>query len=119
MRKGVLVNFEVGVKEAKDVHKQLKDAWQRAGDWLSVQDSGGFKAHVTVMNKVDDEDAVERALQDVQIDLNNYQPDRAHRDQAVGIALYKYDKGYWNFEENYRFQGKEKHSHYRLRGWQS
>lgn len=113
MRKGVLVNFGVGTDEANELHRQLLDAW-KGGDWLSVQDIGGFKAHVTVMNKVDDEDAVKRALQDVQIELHKFEPHKGRRDQAWGIGLHRYDRGWWRFEENFEFRGKEEHAQYKL-----
>jgi mannose-1-phosphate guanylyltransferase len=96
MRKGVGVNVDAGYQDMKNVHGQLRTQWM---PFLSEQDQGGFRPHWTVMNKVDEEEKVEHALSAVRQELSQ----SAKEGQAVGLELWKYDKGYWIWAEEYAF----------------
>jgi mannose-1-phosphate guanylyltransferase len=96
MRKGVGVNVDTGYQNMKDVHNHLRTQWK---PFLSEQDQGGFRPHWTVMNKVDEEEEVERALGAVRKDLSQ----SAKEGCAVGLELWKYDRGNWIWANEYIF----------------
>jgi mannose-1-phosphate guanylyltransferase len=96
MRKGVGVNVDEGYQNLKAVHQQLRSQWL---DFLSEQDAGGFRPHWTVMNKVDAEEEVDGAFQAVRQELSQ----RTKEGQAVGLELWKYDRGNWIWANEYTF----------------
>ena len=96
MRMGVGVNVDAGYQMMKDVHSQLKAQWM---PFLSEQDQGGFRPHWTVMNKVDEEKEVEHALNAVKKELSQ----STKEGQAIGLELWKYDRGNWIFANEYTF----------------
>jgi mannose-1-phosphate guanylyltransferase len=96
MRMGVGVNVDAGYQNMKDVHAQLKKQWM---PFLSEQDQGGFKPHWTVMNKVDEEKEVEHALSAVRKELSQ----STKEGQAIGLELWRYDRGNWIWANEYAF----------------
>ncbi|KAI8935407.1 hypothetical protein NX059_007987 [Plenodomus lindquistii] len=96
MRKGVGVNVDAGYNELKNVHQQLQSQWQ---SFLSEQDAGGFRPHWTVMNKVDDEVAVNGAFESIRNDLSQ----RSEEGQALGLDLWRYNRGNWDWEKEFVF----------------
>jgi 2'-5' RNA ligase len=96
MRKGVGVNVDAGYQNLKEVHGQLRSQWM---SFLSEQDQGGFRPHWTVMNKVDEEQEVENALGAVRKELSQ----STKEGQAVGLDLWKYDRGNWIWAKEYTF----------------
>lgn len=65
---------------------------------MSKQDRGAFKTHYTIMNKVDDEELVEKCLEEVK--------DKFEGSEGVveGLDLRMCAKGYWKFEKTWRFR---------------
>lgn len=96
MRKGVGVNVDEGYQNMKAVHYQLRTQWL---DFLSEQDAGGFKPHWTIMNKADEDEEVDKALRAVREELSQ----RTKEGQAVGLELWKYDRGNWIWANEYTF----------------
>lgn len=96
MRKGVGVNVDGGYQDLKDVHSQLRSQWM---PFLSEQDQGGFRPHWTVMNKIDEEEEVEYALGAVRKELSQ----STKEGRAVGLDLWKYDRGNWIWANEYTF----------------
>lgn len=97
MRRGVGVNVDAGYQEMKEIQGQLRSQWL---SFLSEQDQGGFRPHWTVMNKVDDEADVQHALNEVRRDLSH----NAKEGLAVGLELWKYDRGNWIWAQEYTFR---------------
>jgi mannose-1-phosphate guanylyltransferase len=96
MRKGVGINVDAGYQDMKQVHGQLRSQWM---EFLSEQDQGGFRPHWTVMNKVDKEDEVEKALGAVRKELS----ESAKEGRAVGLEVWRYDRGNWIWAKEYSF----------------
>jgi mannose-1-phosphate guanylyltransferase len=96
MRLGVGVNVDGGYQSMKDVHAQLKKQWM---PFLSEQDQGGFRPHWTVMNKVNEEEKVDNALRAVRTELSQ----NTKEGQAIGLELWKYDRGNWIWASEYAF----------------
>lgn len=96
MRKGVGINVDEGYQTMKHVHGDLQSQWS---SFLSEQDAGGFRPHWTVMNKVDDEQAVHEAFSTIRQELS----ERNQEGQAVGLDLWRYDRGNWIFTREYLF----------------
>lgn len=99
MRKGVGVNVDAGYKELKQVHSQLQSQWM---SFLSEQDQSGFRPHWTVMNKVDEEEVVEHALGAVRQELSQ----NTKEGRAIGLDLWKYERGNWIWTKEYNFGTK-------------
>ena len=83
-----------GSYPAKEIHSQLKGRWM---EWLSQQDRGGFQGHYTVMNKVEDSETIDRAIDEIGDSF------RGAEGQAQGLTLWKYDKGRWRLPERFYF----------------
>lgn len=103
---GISVPEGKGGRRAREVRSGLLGVWQdgdgEGGSWLSEQDSGtGYRAHYTVMNKVDDEGEVQKALREVE---NGWQGDRG---RAVGLGLWRYERGYWKWVQGFEFGSGE------------
>lgn len=98
LTKGIAIGLPKtrGGDDARQVHGQLKEAWK---EFLSRQDAGGFAAHYTIMNKVDDEELVAEAFEEVEDQW------RGCQGTAEGLSLFRYDKGNWVHIEDYRFSG--------------
>lgn len=96
LNKGIAIGVPKmkGGDDARQVHTQLKHAWK---EFLSRQDGGGFAAHYTIMNKVDDESVVQKALSEVEAQW------RGCRGTAEGLSLFLYERGNWVHVEDYRF----------------
>ena len=98
MRKGVGINVDEGYKKMKDVHGDLQSQWSA---FLSEQDAGGFRPHWTVMNKVDDEQKVDGAFATIRQELS----ESNQEGRAVGLDLWRYERGNWIFAREYVFGG--------------
>ncbi|CAK4020974.1 Hypothetical predicted protein [Lecanosticta acicola] len=98
LKRGVAVNVaaRAGGSQGKRVHQKLQDAWRGEG-FLSEQDAGGCRLHYTLMNKVDDEVEVDDAFQDLTASF------RGDRGVAEGLALWRYDRGFWRWERKFEF----------------
>lgn len=96
LNKGIAIGLpkSSGGDDARQVHQQLKAAW---GDFLSRQDAGGFAAHYTIMNKVDDEKEVQKAFEQVQDEW------KGCHGTVLGLSLFKYDRGNWVHNEDFKF----------------
>jgi 2'-5' RNA ligase len=96
LNKGIAIGLpkSSGGDDARQVHQQLKAAWS---DFLSRQDAGGFAAHYTIMNKVDDEKEVQKAFEQVQ------QEWKGCHGTVLGLSLFKYDRGNWVHNEDFKF----------------
>lgn len=86
-----------GSMQAHDIHGALQRPWLDAG-FLSEQDRGECRIHYTVMNKVEDDLEVGRALNELQQDFDG------DWGVAEGLGLWRYDKGYWRWEKRFSFQ---------------
>lgn len=97
LRQGVGINVGRGGRESRAVYEELRGGWK---GFLSRQDDGGFRAHYTVMNKVEDEAVVEGAMREIRETWGG--------DEGVveGLVLWRYDRGYWRKEKEFRFEGK-------------
>jgi len=97
LRKGIAIGVPKGAggDTARSVHAQLKRDWQ---PFLSDQDAGGFAAHYTIMNKVDDEKEVNRAFDQVEGSF------RACGGTIEGVTLWRYDRGHWEWFRDFKFQ---------------
>ena len=97
LKKGIAIGVpkSAGGDAAKSVHAQLRNDWQ---PFLSDQDAGGFAAHYTIMNKVDDEKEVTRAFQQVEDSF------RACSGTVQGLSLWRYDRGHWEWFRDFEFQ---------------
>lgn len=99
------VNLEMGRKHVTRLDNQHG---QEAETFLSHQDLGGFKAHVTIMNKVEDEGKIAGAMQDVKNKLMTFERerrDKGEKYEALGLGLWRYDKGHWRWTESFDFAG--------------
>lgn len=100
MRQGVGVGVGEGSREARRVWEGLKSQWE-GEDWLSEQDAGGFRAHYTVQNKVGDEQVVKKSLDEV----SRWCEGGGSRGKVEGLVLWRYDRGWWRHEKDWRFPG--------------
>ncbi|KAJ8605977.1 hypothetical protein MRB53_041270 [Persea americana] len=100
LKKGfaVSVSSRIGGSQAKQIHQDLQEGWKKE-DFLSEQDAGGFRLHYTLMNKVDDEVEISEAYNDL---LDRWRPESG---TAEGLALWRYDRGFWKWERNFSFEG--------------
>lgn len=100
LRRGMAISVpkHEGGEAAQAVHAALQRPWLEAG-FLSEQDAGGCRVHYTIMNKVDDEAGVARAFDEV-----CEQWPRVWG-TADGLALWRYERGYWRWERGFRFAG--------------
>ena len=84
-----------GGTRAKSIHSQLQNEWR---GFLSDQDAGGFAAHYTIMNKVDEAAEVDRAFHEVE---SSWRPARG---SIEGFQLWLYEKGRWVWQQDFPFQ---------------
>lgn len=109
MKKGVGIGVSEGKggREARKIRGALLGGWKgkdgRGEGWLTEQDSQeGFRAHYTVMNKVEDEEVVGRVLREVERGLR-----WGDRGEAVGLGLWSYERGWWKWVRGFEFRGGE------------
>ena len=104
---GISVPEGKGGARARQVRGELLGMWQGEDDggWLSEQDSGmGYRTHYTVMNKVEDEGVVRRAFGEVEREFGVGEGDRG---RAVGLGLWRYERGWWKWVQGFEFGGGE------------
>jgi len=96
LNKGIAIGVPKtrGGEDARKVHRELQEAWK---EFLSRQDAGGFAAHYTIMNKMDDESAVQKAFSEVESQWNGC------HGRAEGLSLFLYERGNWVHVEDFRF----------------
>lgn len=94
LRMGVAVHVARGYEQVKATHARLRDEWT---GFLSEQDRGGWRGHWTVMNKAADEESVRRAWEDVTRGFGGAEG------MAEGLTLWRYERGFWIFEREFRF----------------
>ncbi|KAK0888358.1 hypothetical protein LTR02_016383 [Friedmanniomyces endolithicus] len=87
-----------GAQQAQGVHRALLEPWLKEG-FLSEQDRGRCNVHYTIMNKVDDELQIAKALEEVR---DSFKPDAG---TAEGLGLWRYDRGWWRWERRSDFAG--------------
>ncbi|TNY22382.1 2'-5' RNA ligase superfamily-domain-containing protein [Rhodotorula diobovata] len=95
-KNGVAVAPGRGTEQGARVHAQLREEWS---GFLSKQDAKGFKAHWTVQNKVDDEDKVYAAFDEVKA----WTREKGAEGEANGLVLWRYARGHWVFEREFLF----------------
>lgn len=115
----------------KQIHERFRKEW---GEWLSQQDSQPIKLHYTVMNKVEDENDVNKALDELKTsfekgkdtskgqfkfsdeELNkgkNEVSDRKGKEiikdgTVDGLLLWKYEaSGHWVHPQYFKFTGSD------------
>ncbi|KAF3006453.1 mannose-1-phosphate guanyltransferase [Curvularia kusanoi] len=98
MRLGIGINVGKGYNRMKQVHEELRSQWM---PYLSEQDAGGWRPHWTVMNKVNEEKKVDEVFQAVEKEVTQ----NVQEGQAIGLDLWRYDKGNWVFANEYKFKG--------------
>jgi len=98
LKKGIAISVarSQGASQAQEVHRQLQSPWKRDG-FLSEQDAGGCRVHYTIMNKVDDEGQVAKAMAEVE---SSWADDLG---TAEGIGLWRYDRGWWELKRKFEF----------------
>lgn len=105
MKKGIAISVpkHEGGQQAQQIHKALQRPWLEAG-FLSEQDQGGCRVHYTIMNKVDDEGEVAKAMKEVEESWPG------NWGTVDGLGLWRYAKGFWRWEKAFTFRdvdGKE------------
>lgn len=85
-----------GGSDAQKVHHSLQQPWKKAG-FLSEQDAGGCRLHYTIMNKVEDDAEVDKALREV---TDSWKGDQG---TVEGLGLFLYERGYWRFKQKFAF----------------
>jgi hypothetical protein len=100
---GIFIPDNAGGREAKAVHRQLQSPWKREG-FLSQQDESPLRLHYTVMNKVDDEQEVQRVLEELRAQFTN---EGADKGTVEGLGLWLYERDYWRWVQGWQFEGGE------------
>jgi hypothetical protein len=99
-QKGVGLN--VSSFKLRNLHDEILRAFREEGVELTEQDQAKIKAHVTVQNKVGEEEA-RRTLEAVKREWN----ERGAR--AEGIVVWRYEVGgEWTWLKEYEFKGIER-----------
>lgn len=137
MKRGIKINVADDIDHASDskrgrnmtriIHAELRKQWK---DWLSEQDSAPVNVHYTVMNKVNDNKSVDRALKELeesfekgedisggQFQLGNESDEKQGAGktekweptgQVLGLILYMYEHtGHWTNPQEFKFQGRQ------------
>ncbi|KAE8454355.1 hypothetical protein EG329_005280 [Mollisiaceae sp. DMI_Dod_QoI] len=98
-KKGVAIN--VASFKLRKLHEELLKELDKEGVRLGEQDRGRLRPHVTVQNKVGEEEA-RRCLRE----LEGAWEERAGN--AEGLSLWRYEVGgEWTFLRDFAFGGKE------------
>ena len=99
-KRGIAIVVADG-KEFEHLRNSLQLPWKRER-FLSAQDAAPrAKPHYTVMNLVDDGEVVERAFVEVQ------QGFKIVEGVAVGLGLWKFERGWWRWVRGFEFGGGE------------
>ncbi len=98
LKHGVGIQISPGADEAQAVFEDLRSTWVA---FLSKQDNGRFRAHYTIMNKVDDEEEIGNCLDEVKRSFE------ANKGVIEGLKLWRYEKGYWKFERTWDFSDRK------------
>lgn len=85
--------------ESKIIFEDLRSKWEA---FLSKQDNGGFRAHYTIMNKVEDEEEIGKCLEEIKRSFE------ASDGLVEGLILWRYEKGYWRFARAWDFRQERK-----------
>lgn len=96
MKHGVGIHVEDNSGRLSAIYEELKAQWT---PFLSQQDRS-FKPHYTVQNKVTNEASVDQAFTEL-----TDQFDGSHG-EALGLSLYRYDRGYWKKTKDFMFGNK-------------
>ncbi|KAF7512821.1 hypothetical protein GJ744_011924 [Endocarpon pusillum] len=99
LKHGVGIGVSSGAMESKVVFEDLRSKWEA---FLSKQDNAGFRAHYTIMNKMEDEQEVGRCLEEVKRSFE------ASDGIVDGLILWRYEKGYWRFLRAWEFRREGK-----------
>ena len=97
---GIAIPQSRGREQIQSIRQNLLEPWRNEG-FLSGQDAGSARPHYTIMNKVDNEDDVAKAFEEVK----NW---KFHWGKAEGLALFRYHRGFWNPEKTFLFTAQEK-----------
>lgn len=99
LKKGFAISVadQEGGRQSKQIHHALQAPWKREG-WLSTQDAGGCRVHYTLMNKVDEEEEIQKAYDEMS---GSWKGDSG---VAEGLGLWRYDRGFWRWERKFSFQ---------------
>jgi hypothetical protein len=101
LRRGFAIGIsKPGSAKAQEVYHALQRPWIEEG-FLSKQDSGNLQLHYTLMNKVDNESEIARTFEDFRDQF------MADRGIAVGLGLWRYDRGWWKWQKKFDFVAKE------------
>ncbi|KAK7756760.1 hypothetical protein SLS62_001203 [Diatrype stigma] len=100
MARGVGVGI-AGLRPAERWFEELQARWR---GFLSRQDRARFRGHYTVMNKVDDEQAILRCLEEL-----GRGGVKGSEGMVCGMTLWRYDRGWWHHHETFTFP-KNAHS---------
>lgn len=92
----VSISGRIGGFKAMEIHQDLQTVWNQE-EFLSEQDAGGCRLHYTLMNKVDDEVEISSAYNEL---LDSW---RAETGTAEGLALWRYDRGFWRWDRAFSF----------------
>lgn len=84
-------------QRGKQVHHQLQSLWKEES-FLSDQDAGGCRLHYTIMNKVDDEALIAKALKEIR------ETWKGHVGMVEGLGLWRYDRGSWRWQRKFAFR---------------
>ena len=95
LKHGVGIGISSGATESKIIFENLRSKWEA---FLSKQDNGGFRAHYTIMNKVEDEEEIGRCLEEVKLIF------QASDGVVEGLILWRYERGYWRFVRAWDFR---------------
>jgi len=95
--RGVGITCDLGLKEAQALQEMLRENWL---EYLSTQDRAvEWVPHWTVMNKVANVKEVRSAFNTIRRDLF----ENIHYGRAIGLDLWRYDKGDWIWEQTFDF----------------
>lgn len=92
-----------GGEQIQSIRQSLLKPWREEG-FLSAQDAGSARPHYTIMNKVDNEEDVAKAFEEVR----RNEDWKGHWGMAEGLALFRYDRGFWKPEKTFLFTAQEK-----------
>jgi len=97
MKHGVGIHVKDDSGRLRSIYEELKAQWT---SFLSQQDRS-FAPHYTIQNKVTDDAKVDQTLMEL--------TDQFHgsRGQALGLSLYRYDRGHWRKIEDFLFGDEE------------
>ncbi|KAK6957250.1 hypothetical protein Daesc_000032 [Daldinia eschscholtzii] len=98
-RGGVAVPV-LGLEPVESLVQELQRKWCEV---LSRQDRGVFRGHYTLMNKVEDSEVVTRCLEELRREFRL----EGCPGRALGLSLWRYDRGWWHHETDFPFLGAQ------------